>query len=97
MSNIEAIANSERRNTADTLLKKVEVASKTTFDDFIDSNKRFAPANNIDGKAPEKYLTYSEYRFNQLQKLEEEEESLLDQMSIVKRDAWLNIYNDFLE
>jgi len=32
-----------------------------------------------------------------MQQLENQEESLIDQMSKVKREAWLNIYNDFLQ
>jgi hypothetical protein len=74
--------------------------------------EEYQPAHKADRiREPKEILTYGEYNFRKIQELnrnmnlEENEEledmpeviTLMDQMSLAKRDAWLNIYNDFLE
>ena len=62
-----------------------------------DSTKRYRPANDSDARPLEEILDYNTYKFRQMKLIQEEPLSLLDTMSFQKRDAWLNIYNDYLD
>lgn len=94
----EAIAERIRRTPAN-LLRQVEQPNKSVFHQSREENRPFEAAHPLDRQPADEPLTYTAYRMKQMHLLDkfQEEHSLLDSMANSKKDAWLQIYNTYLD